>query len=147
MTILQAEQVAGVASSNRSLERTAAATAVINSQPAVPASAKVGMFGMAVGVWRKATSKLFDLEAKIANQVGEWNQNIGVWCKAPAQLVKHAVQSLDDNFGLIHRCMSSNMLLKVYMHVPKQVLVNINVSSSFTFLICLSLVVQNFMHH
>ena len=25
---------------------------------------------MAVGVWRKATSKLFDLEAKIANQVG-----------------------------------------------------------------------------
>ena len=24
---------------------------------------------MAVGVWRKATSKLFDLEAKIANQV------------------------------------------------------------------------------
>ena len=28
------------------------------------------MFGMAVGVWRKATSKLFDLEAKIANQVG-----------------------------------------------------------------------------
>lgn len=28
-----------------------------------------GVFGMAMGVWKKATNKLFDLEAKIANQV------------------------------------------------------------------------------
>lgn len=36
------------------------------------------MFGMAVGVWRKATSKLFDLEAKIANQVGPKNRTPAV---------------------------------------------------------------------
>lgn len=44
--------------------------AAMDSEPAAPPASKGGMFGMAVGVWRKATSKLFDLEAKIANQVG-----------------------------------------------------------------------------
>ena len=32
---------------------------------------------MAVGIWRKATSKLFDLEAKIANQVGPGHAALG----------------------------------------------------------------------
>lgn len=52
------------------MERAAAAAAAINSQPAASTSSQGGMFGMALGVWRKATSKLFDLEAKIAHQVG-----------------------------------------------------------------------------
>ena len=57
-------------SSDSTRERAAAEAAAINSQPAASSSSKGGMFGMAFGVWRKATSKLFDLEAKIANQVG-----------------------------------------------------------------------------
>lgn len=58
----------GSSSSGSTMERAAAAAAAINSQPAASTSSQGGMFGMALGVWRKATSKLFDLEAKIAHQ-------------------------------------------------------------------------------
>ncbi len=58
----------GSSSSGSTMERAAATAAAMESQPS--SSSQGGMLGMAVGVWRKATSKLFDLEAKIANQVG-----------------------------------------------------------------------------
>ena len=54
-------------SSEKTLERAAAAATAMGSQPS--SSGQGGMMGMALGFWRKATSKLFDLEAKIANQV------------------------------------------------------------------------------
>ncbi|KAL0019460.1 hypothetical protein WJX77_005863 [Trebouxia sp. C0004] len=56
----------GSSSSGSTMERAASAAAAIQGQPS--SSGQGGMLGMAVGVWRKATSKLFDLEAKIANQ-------------------------------------------------------------------------------
>ncbi|KAL3149568.1 hypothetical protein ABBQ32_002344 [Trebouxia sp. C0010 RCD-2024] len=55
-------------SSGSTTEQAAAVAAAMDSEATAPTSSKGGMFGMAVGVWRKATSKLFDLEAKIANQ-------------------------------------------------------------------------------
>lgn len=61
--------------SDSTQERAAAEAAAFNDQPVASTSSKGRMFGMAVGVWRKATSKLFDLEAKIANQVGCKNRN------------------------------------------------------------------------
>ena len=57
----------GSSSSGSTLERAASAAAAVQGQPS--SSGQGGMLGMAVGLWRKATSKLFDLEAKIANQV------------------------------------------------------------------------------
>ena len=57
----------GSSSSGSTMERAASAAAAIGDRPS--SSGQGGMLGMAVGVWRKATSKLFDLEAKIANQV------------------------------------------------------------------------------
>ena len=57
----------GSSSSGSTMERAASAAAAIGGQPS--SSGQGGMLGMAVGVWRKAASKLFDLEAKIANQV------------------------------------------------------------------------------
>lgn len=61
----------------------------MDSEATAPTSSKGGMFGMAVGVWRKATSKLFDLEAKIANQVGLEADNLcSVPTTAPLQQVK-----------------------------------------------------------
>ncbi|KAL0031978.1 hypothetical protein WJX79_009976 [Trebouxia sp. C0005] len=56
----------GSSSSGSTMERAASAAAAIGDRPS--SSGQGGMLGMAVGVWRKATSKLFDLEAKIANQ-------------------------------------------------------------------------------
>ncbi len=61
----------GSSSSGSTMERAASAAAAIGDQPS--SSGQGGMLGMAVGVWRKATSKLFDLEAKIANQVRTHN--------------------------------------------------------------------------
>lgn len=56
----------GSSSSGSTMERAASAAAATGDRPS--SSGQGGMLGMAVGVWRKATSKLFDLEAKIANQ-------------------------------------------------------------------------------
>lgn len=54
-------------SSEKTLEQSAAAALAATG----PTPSKGGLFSMAMGVWKKATSKLFDLEAKIANQVSQ----------------------------------------------------------------------------
>ena len=54
-------------SSGQALEQATADALAATS--ASPSTSSGGVFGMAMGVWKKATSKLFDLEAKIANQV------------------------------------------------------------------------------
>ena len=66
----------GSGDSGNATEQAAAAAAAVDGKATASTTSKGGMFGMAVGVWRKATSKLFDLEAKIANQVGTEGESL-----------------------------------------------------------------------
>lgn len=71
-------------------EQAATAAAAVDIAATASTSSKGGMFGMAVGVWRKATSKLFDLEAKIANQVGNEADNL---CSVQTTACLHPLKS------------------------------------------------------
>ena len=75
-------------SSGQALEQATADALAATS--ASPSTSNGGVFSMAMGVWKKATSKLFDLEAKIANQVRAGERFSSAECHS-ASLIAHRI--------------------------------------------------------